>query len=218
MSAFLELSGHAATDAFIRVPNIGAWVADVSFADAFLPKGKVNLKIGPATFAGTVDPDFSGSFGLRSKVRVVGGAGSWGLNAPRRAWHNDAGVKLSHVINDTASSVGETLGPFDDSQIGIDFVRREAPARRVLARLTPGWWIDYAGVTQTRSRATSDATGYTVLDFDPAQNVVTLEADDVRTVTPGSILRKRLDEPLTVRELSISVSGSAARLVAWGTT
>jgi hypothetical protein len=218
MSAFLELSGHAATAAFIRVPNIGAWIADVSFAEAFLPTGKVTLNVGPAAFVGTVDPDLSGSFGLRSRVRIVAGAGAWGLTAPRRAWHNDAGVKLSHVLNDTASSVGEALGPLDDVQIGIDFVRREAPARRVLARLAPGWWVDYAGVTQTRPRPTSDATSYTVLDFDTAQNVTTLEADDVRTVTPGMVIRKRLDEPLTVRELSIAVTSSSARLVAWGTT
>jgi hypothetical protein len=214
---FATVNGQRVTGARVCVPNVGAWFADLDLEAKSALTGKVETKLGALSLIGLVAIGYSGSFGLGSKLRILGGAGAWAKSVPPKHYHNDAGVKASTVLADAARAAGETINiPTTLDRVGIDFVRRMGPASRVLEQVAPSWWVDYAGVTQLGERAATEVQGqYEVLVFDQRSNVATIAADDLRVIQIGSVLRQRLDAPATVRELEIVMSGSEVRLYAW---
>lgn len=216
----LTLAGVRATDVEIRVPQIGAWVADVSLDTATaIQAGRVTLAVGAANFVGTVDPKFSGSFGGRRMVRLVAGGNGWGQSIPARHFHNDAGVKDKTVIQAAADAVGETLA-FDatPASVGPDYVRKRDVAAAVLRKLGVPWWVDYAGVTHVGTRTPAKLGKFDVLEFNARENVATLGTTDAQAVGIGATITANLDAPLVVRQLVIRVNAESARVLAWGTT
>ncbi len=218
---FASVNGQRVLSACLHVPAVGAWVLDVDLDTQAALSGAVEAQLGALTLRGTVAPDFSGSFGLASRYRVIGGAGGWSKRLAPKDYHNDAGIKLSTVALDAAREVGETLElqPGADQRVGIDFVRAAAPASLVLEQLLRGvpWWVDYDGITRVGARPQAEVgAGVELLDFDPHNKVATLAVDDLRAISIGSVLRARLPRPLVVRELEIQVDKGALRVSAWG--
>ncbi len=218
MSTSITVNGVVGLTCTLAVPNVGAWVASVDFADAPIMSGAVSLVLNGVILKGTIDPERSGSFQLGRKVRIIGGGGGWGTQLEAKQYHNDAGIKPSHILNDVAGSAGETIVVADDTRIGSDFIRSPGPASRVLRQLGQAWWVDYAGVTQTGPHPTADATGYDLLHYDPRNHVAELAVDDISKVVVGSVLRGRLDAPLTVRELEVRIDKDKSRMFVWGST
>lgn len=222
MTAYLELFGARALSARVHVPGNGIWVADVELdASAKIstdPYGAI-LRIGETLFVGTYDPTSSGTFGFKRRAQIIGGANGWSNRIPAHHFHNDAGIKVSTIVRHAAAAVGERveIDTVLDARMGHDYVRPPAPASVSLYSLSLPWWVDYAGTTQVRPRAMSEAKAYDLLDFSPAQRIAELGVFDPKTVQIGSVLTHRLDSPFTVRSLQISVDSDRARVYAWGT-
>lgn len=218
----VTLNGAHCKAARVVVGARGPWVAEVELANddtiATTPRG-ASLSIGGATLVGTVLTQ--GTHGGVRKLRLVGGAGTWGQVTAPKGYHNDLGVRAQIVALDAAVAVGEQLGSFTprSERIGADYARRAAAASRALEDAAGGadWWVGYDGVTVvgTRASTTPDPSTYDVKAYDPDTERVTLWAADVTKVPIGARLTKGLDTVRTVRELEIVADPEDLRIVAW---
>lgn len=209
------------TYARLHVSSSGPWFAEVDLADESELSGAVTLKIGEATFAGTIRAANSGSFGLRSKILIVAGGDGWGKLLPAKPYHNDAGVKARTVAEDAARESGETLGDFagNRERLGAHFLREAGEASRAIRAAATGasWFVDYEGITHVGARSGINVPddAYELLDFDPRDSVAALGVDNVAAFTVGDILAKGLDEPRAISELEIIVAPERARVYAY---
>lgn len=203
-----------------RIPQHGAWYADVTLLDAPdpAPSGRVTLRVGSLSLSGTVTR--YGTRGEQGFFQLVAGAASWGANVPAKAYHNDARVKSKLVAEDAARECGETLETLTTTaDLGVRYVRRAGPASRALeAAIGRAWYVDTDGVTRvgTRSPAAPADGTYTVVDIQPDVQVARLEMDDLGAVTVGMTLTDGFDDPLTVREVEIHVDDEGAYMLVWG--
>jgi len=216
MTTFLTVDGVRARTASIDL-NSGMWFADIDF-DAVVPlAAKPTAVLGGLTLLGSIVPEFLGTFQQATKCRILGGAG-WLKAIPRKHFHNDAGVKASTVLKDAAATCGETLildAP--DQILAADWARRNGTGMRTIETLYPKWYVDTRGTTHTAPRPATEITvDYEVLDFDPRMKVLTLAYDDLSGILPGSIVRKRLDKPITIKDMRITVDSGMLRVSAWG--
>lgn len=175
---------------------------------AALPTGSVTVNVFDQDIVGTVEPTGTARFAARALVRVVAGANGWGKTVARRDFHNDANVSTKTVMTATAAEIGETLAEAPDSQLGVDYVRTEGPASRVLAGFD--WYVDFSGQTHVASYpAATPATDVEVLEYDPLTRTLTLGAVD-SLVLPGMTFTDpngRWDGTLTVRDVEQRFAG-----------
>ncbi len=212
----LSLSGQAAISVRRVEPWSGAWFADVELdtADAVkVPTGRVVLALMAQELIGTVDPEGSGRFGSRVRVRVVGGGNGWAKPVAPRHFHNDAGVTLGAVLRATASEVGETMGAIADEVLGVDYVRTAGPASRVLGARP--WYVTDEGLTVVGERSEVPAPASAqVITWDPVTGRAEVGAPVM--VRPGWVLEDAARfSPLVVREVEATLGASGARNVAW---
>ena len=215
-----ELAGHPCTGE-LHVPSTGVWIADIELAEATALTGAQVLMIGGASFTGTIDPEYSGTFAGVACYRLVGGANAWGRKIPAQAYHNDGSLKASRVALDVAKMIGEKIGDFEpDGQLGSDYVRRETAASQALEYCAQGtpWWVDFEGVTQVKARApyVPDPSKYHVVTYDPITQFATIAIDDPQVIGIGAQLTSdRFTGTLTIREYSISAHGGSIDVHAW---
>ena len=218
----LQLQGMDLQEALVCVPWSGVWFADCDLVSGTPPSGRVTLQLGDLALVGTVEPRHSGSFGERSRVRVLGGAGRWGELLPRRpGYANDAGVKASLVASDAARDCGEILDTSGlTARLGSAYAREEGPAWRILEdalRGTP-WRVDYDGVTRVGARAPG-ALGPSalLLEWDAQSLAATLSCNSLRDVPIGATLPadERLKSAQVIRSLEFHVKPSGVRVRAW---
>lgn len=181
-----NLSGHHVTETRLTIPAWGASYHDVSLDSEVTLTGSATLTVADLSIACTVLS--GGPSNGRSFYRLVAGAGGWGKTVPSKSYANDAGVRLSTVLSDAASAVGETLVVGTDGQVGPAFVRPEGPAGRVLELLAPGaWYVGEDGKTYLGARpAVTLANEASVTSFvDLARGTVTIASDSIAKVLPG---------------------------------
>jgi hypothetical protein len=226
---FCSVGNRHATRLDLYVPQIGAWYVDAILDDTTDEiSGPVVVRMGSLELHGTVLPAYSGAFVLARSMRIVGGAGGWGALVTPEHYHDDSGVDAQSVAQDAATIAGETLGGFDpaDPLLDADFVRQGhiGPASAVLEQaIGEGrtWWVDSAGVTQCGTRGTVEAApgSYDLLTYSPLTRIATLAVDDPAALWVGTILRDRLSEPQTIRELELHVQVTdgvgSCRALAW---
>lgn len=219
--AFVSVNGVRVSDLELRVANVGPWFAELDLEQEITPSGPATITIDGLELVGTIEPRAAGAFGLRSKIRVIGGAGAWSKTIPAKGYHNDSGVKALNVAQDLARELGEELGVFTPTRdrLGKDFARPEGLAATVLEDIAGGapWWVDYNGNTHVGQRpaTTADVNAYEVLAYDPRSRLVTLSVSKPDSVVIGSILTERLDGPQTVRELALRITPDEMRVSAW---
>jgi hypothetical protein len=222
--AYVHIAGHRITNLALTIGNVGPWVAEVTFEGAPELEGQVTLEVGTRKLVGTIDPEASGTFGLRRRVRLVAGAGGWGKLVPAKSYHNDAGVKARTVADDAARAVGEQIGSFVplSERIAADYLREARTASCALEDALGGrgevpWWVDDAGITHAGPRPAVEvaSSAYQVLAYDPRERIATLAVDDPAAVGIGTILSERLDGPQTVREIVLTVTPEELRVRAW---
>jgi hypothetical protein len=208
----LVLNGSRAKSVRLLVPWQGAWTADVDY-DLPVAAGRATLVLGAATLVGTVDAGASGRFAAHVQSRVVGGANGWTKTLGPRAYHNDAGVKLSSVIETTAAEAKETIVSGLSTRLGVDYERAAGVASSVLDGLD--WHADFAGKTIVGPRATVPApASVQVLSWDPLMQKAEIASDDL--VQPGMVLTDaRLDGSVTVRDVEQTFGEGGARATAW---
>lgn len=218
--AFARVDEHPVQSVTVHVPAIGPWWAEVVFEGAPLVTGRVSIWLGGLELVGTIDPNHDGVTGLQRRCRIVAGGGGWASLLPARAYHNDAQVRARTIAEDAAREAGEVLGDFAPAaeRIGVDYVRQAGPASRALEDVLGGaaWWVGYDGRTHVGARAAGDAEGYEVLEVEPAHRVVTLSCDELDGILVGrTIDAPQLEAPLTIRELTITVTEEGVRVRAW---
>jgi hypothetical protein len=149
--------GRAITKARVTIPEYGTWAADVSLSDSSQIPIITTLTIGDLSMSAAVIrmASFSGS----KSARLIGGFGGWRKTLARGMYASSGGVRLSTVLQDAATELGERIVVADDRSLGTLYVRQEAPGQRLLRNLIgPVWWIDPSGVTQTGPRSGGDIT------------------------------------------------------------
>jgi hypothetical protein len=220
VSAFVEVNGVKCTGARVLVPGNGVWAAWVSFDDTTTitdARAGAVLTIGQTTFRGTYDPAFSGTFGLRRQFLIVAGGGGWRKKVKTAALHNDAGVRLSTVVQGIAGEVGETIANLTDRRLGPKFTRLPVAASAHMNALVGPWYVDYAGVTQCRAPQGGTIGEHELLEYRPQAREAVLATMNPGNIPLGSTITTRLDAPLVVRALEITVEEDAARVLVWGT-
>ncbi len=217
---FASVNGARTQRMGLWVPNGGPWFADAILDEATELSGAVTISLGSLALRGTVDPSASGSFGAARSVRVVGGANGWGKLVKPKDYHVQGGVPALLVAQDAAREVGETLGTFEPAKarLGGDYVRESGAAATVLERALGGrpWWVDYDGLSHGGNRPAAEVAGeYSLLNFEPRTRLAVLSVEEPAVIQIGSILRDRLSQPQTVRELHFAVEKTTFRVHAW---
>lgn len=214
--ATASLNGIAATGLRLTIPAYGLWWAEVECAsqDALASGAAVTLAVDDLTLRGTIVS--GGAYQLRTRYRVVAGAGGWGRSVGARSYANDLGVKAAIVLRDAAAEVGEALGAVPPTTFGPAFVRASGPASRVLDAVSPrAWYVDNAGVTQFGRRpAVAYTAPYQQQVNDAAQGRIDIAPSEgsVSALVPGAIV-DGIGEAVDVEH---TIDGGALRTSVWG--
>jgi hypothetical protein len=103
------VNGLTATSVRLFQPWSGARIADCDFAlepVPMVPVGPAIVKVGTVVLLGTVDPDASMKFRVKTRARIIGRGGGWHRAVSARDFHNDVGVFSAPVIAATAAEMG----------------------------------------------------------------------------------------------------------------
>lgn len=185
MADFAALSGVRIFAGSLTIPLYGLWSADLSISgdegvpdDGPLTIGNLSMQCHvyrQALFAGS------------RRCRVVGGYGGWRNTVTARQYVLNSGVKLSLVLNDAASEVGEQVNVPNDQTIGPGFVRENGPASRVLRQLAgANWYCDNDGVTQIAAwPSTRIPPPFDVINQDGGQGMIEIATEDYAAWMPG---------------------------------
>jgi hypothetical protein len=185
----ITLNGNQVLDARLTIPAWGVSWHDVTIAGEVTLSGAVSLAVRDLTIKGTVLS--GGPAHGRSFYRLAAGAGGWGKALKKRAYSNDAGVKLVSVLSDAASEAGETLDTTTidlKATVGVFWVRPAGPACDTLAALAPGaWYVGEDGQTRLGARAPSilPSTVTRTSQVDLARGTLTLASDSIAAILPG---------------------------------
>ncbi len=208
------LAGHRVTHARVNIPAWGCWYADASIDGQVTLSGVIELKIADLTLSGAVIS--GGPEKGRSSFRIVGGTGGWGLTIPAKSYTNDAGVKLSNVINDAAEAADEVIdtSTLPTDRVGPAWVRQSGPACRVLELLAPSaWYVGEDGITRLGARPTTTFKGVATRtsQVDLARGTVTLAAESIATLRPGIVV-----DGLEAVDVEHEVTPKGLRTTIWG--
>lgn len=214
----LLLGTVAALYVRLLIPGVGPWIADVDLdlsSDKPMPTGRVVLTCGGEQLIGTVEPEGSGRFGEKARVRIIAGAGAWHHHVTRQEFHNDAGLKSTDVLTATAGAIGETIVEAKPIVWDVRYARAAGPASSVLDGLS--WYVDAQGLTQVRTRpAKTPTSDVELLNWFVDEKRAELAADTI--VWPGTVITDARIGSETVREVEqVFSSESGARVQAWMT-
>lgn len=195
----------------LQVPSFGAWWIDLDSTAGEALTGLVEVAIGSDTLQCAIAS--GGAESGRSRYRVVGGKGKWATVLPRKPYLDDAGVKVSKVLEDLAREAGETLaGPLPSTRQGPHYARAEDVAADTLNLLAPqNWYVDFAGATHIGQRPVTEYEGAApATRIDQATQVVEFPVDSIAGLLPG--VRIGGGTPATDIEFELTGSRLTARV------
>lgn len=209
--SFLALNGVRVVSAHVSIPYYGTWTADVlvSVQDALAVGSKVTLTLGNLSLVGAVYR--SGPFAGSSRLRIVGGGGGWMKQVTQQQYQLTGGVRLSLVLQDIASSIGEKVQIANDIVLGSSFVRESTQAGRILRQIAgPLWYVDTAGVTQVRpTRPASTVTSAFLINrFDGDRGEFEISTEDYASWQPGASFSNELVPAQTISLTTIDSDNS----------
>jgi len=208
------LGSAVVSRARVQIPAHGVWWADVSTStplDAAIGDA-VTLTIADVTLRGTIVN--GGAVHDRGAYRVAAGAGGWRNAIPEKPYYDDRGVAIASVIRDAAALVGETLGTLPTTRRGAHYARTAGAASRVLHEVAPrAWYVDFAGVTQFGSRASTTYAGTAPrVAHALAGDRIDLVTDAIAELVPGVVVDGL--EPATDVEYVLSTKRLTVRVFA----
>jgi hypothetical protein len=183
------LANTIVTRGVVQIPQYGTPWIDVTLADETTLSGTQTVTLGSVAMSATVAS--GGADQGRSRYRLACGAGGWGAELPAKAYRDDAGVKVSRVLQDLASETGETLAGVPSALRGAHYARASGPAFVVLNELAPkAWYVGFDGVTRFGLRPAQTYTGDAPrVRIDKGARVVELALDEFDpTLVPGVIV------------------------------
>lgn len=210
--SYATLNSERVTVGSVCIPYYGLWSADVSLAGEVDVTGAVTLVVGNLTLQGFV---YRGALfaGTRS-LRLVGGAGGWRRDVQRQAYYNPNGVRLSLLLGDAASVVGERVRVPSDRVVGNWWVRETAPASRLVRQLIgETWWVDSAGVLQASDRTdfTPIASEFTTTSRRGGEGAFDIATEDLASWTPGRTFSSpTVTSPQKVNSVTIHMPSDGA--------
>lgn len=217
MGLSASLNGFRITSARVHLPAFGAWYVEASLdTEQTIAKGAAaKVVLSDLTLVGTVLS--GGPEKGRSDYIVIGGKGGWANDLPKKSYANDLGVKLSTILSDAATAVGETidLGSRSAEKVGPAYVRKQGPAARLLERHAPGaWYVDSSGTTKLGRRAASTLSAKVprVSPVDHARGTVTLAPETLADLQPGVVV-DGLEAVDVIHEISAK---AGLRSTVWG--
>lgn len=181
MPIFAALNGVPVAHGRIYIPATGMIVADVVLVSATDPTGPQTLVFAGLTIKCAVHRAINW-VGVRG-VRLIGGAGGWRQPLPPKPYQSTSQILTSTIVSDAAASVGELPPQLAiDLPVGQTWIRVGGKASNVLNDLLKdGWWMDPAGIVQTKPRdATLISSDYVVTRVQgaPGRYVVASEAPE----------------------------------------
>lgn len=184
--SYATANGVRIVAASVGIPLVGAWTADLTLERPDTLVAPVTVAIGNLTLVGA--PYRQGAFAGQQRARLVAGAAGWMKPVPPQGYASPSQVRLSTVLRDAASVVGEQVGSFPDRPLGMFYTRASAPAAYLLRDLVDGlWYVDGAGVTQVGQRPSSAISSpFTVQSFDPATGLYEIATEDLASWLPGA--------------------------------
>lgn len=185
MSSFATLGGNACTRGRVQIPTCWRGWLDVELVEPVELAGAQTFALGKFTAQTTV---ISGGVAEgRARYRLVFGRGGWGKVIPEKSYINDAGIKVSNVLQDAAAECGEALGALPTTRLGAHYARANGAASNVLHELAPrAWRVDLDGVTQINAWPAAEYTGDGArVRTDLATGVIELAVDEVANLQPG---------------------------------
>jgi len=203
--SFLSLNGSRAVTGRVTLPPRGIWTAQISLAESEAIPSDVNVMVGDLSLSGTAFR--AASFAGARSVLIVGGKAGWRKPVSARGYTHEAGVKLSSVLGDVASDVGETIVLESDVAIGPSFTRRRDIAERVLRRLTGGdWWIAPDGRTRVGPRDSSRILSpFTIEKYSGAEGRFHIATENYADWQPGrTFTAPTVTTPQTISSVSIT--------------
>lgn len=202
-------------------PTYGLWTARVILLRSrILALGsRTTLTIGDLALAGTIRS--GGDFEGRSSYLVVGGADGWRKSVKERPHRADNGVRLSSVVVDLATEVGEqvVLEPGVERSVGYAWLRAAGVAAAVFEELGVRWWMAPDGWTHVGTRPSSRVAATVKLlaeDYDPAMPMAVLVSpDDVYApLQPGAVVAGPSGD-LTISSVELLVEAGSVRAVVY---
>jgi hypothetical protein len=183
VSLYVALDGVPVIHGAIVLPFSGIWMADLVLSEPKDLTGPQVLTIADESYKCTPvrAVNFSGARG----TRVVGGAAGWRKVIGPRQYSST--VMLGTVLRDAANAVGEQIAVDVDRQIGTNYIRSQGPATMALnALLGASWWMDPAGVVQTKARTVTPIVGdFTAMRVTGASGIWEIATEGVADWTPG---------------------------------
>lgn len=201
----MALNGERVAFGEVTIPMFGAWTADVTLPVDKEITSPCTLVVGDLSLVGTVVRQ-AGFNGDRT-ARLVGGANGWSTQLPAKGYSHVVGVKLSSVLKDAADECGETIELETDRNVGTLYTRDAGKASDVLAlQLNGQWYIDNAGVTQTKARSAAPiVTPFTMVtrsgaraDFEIATEAIAAWSPG-RTFTSNTVVTAQTISSVTIR-------------------
>lgn len=185
-----SLGGEPARRSRVQVPAWGAPWIDVELTEPAELSGAQTFSLAGVSIETTVVS--GGVFDGKARYRCVAGKAGWGKTLPPGApYLDDAGVKVSRVLQDLANECGETLGTLPTSVRGPHYSRPGQPAYITLNELAPrAWYIDFDGVTQFGQRPTVVYSGDAPRTrIDKGARVIELALDELDPIfVPGVVV------------------------------
>lgn len=185
MTEYTTFAGQRVTTMRACVPAYGTWVADIALAAPDeIPATAAALVVGDLTLTGTAfrTAAFSGS----RTARVMGGYGGWRKSVSAQAYVG-ASVRISTVLRDAASAVGERVSVDAADTLLQRFTREAGPASRVLRQVAgPLWWIAPDGATHVGPRIGGAITSaFDVLQQSGAHGMFSIATEVLTDWMPG---------------------------------
>lgn len=218
--ALCTLNGQAALRATVVIPRTRIWTAEIEAANLLDISGAVTIGLADIELKGTIID--GGPYATRGWYRIVGGAGGWRRALAPKSYRSAAGVKLSTVVGDAATEVGETMAAFTDSRVGPAYVRPPSlegdklsvEAARVLDALaSENWYVDIDGSTHIGVRAAAAfKPNYRLLDKRPDARRAMIASDTLVGLVPGATL-----EGLEAATIRHELTSSTLRTHVYGT-
>lgn len=189
MTLFAEVNGARVVEGRIVIPAYGPAYAAVTLdKEVTLPSTGCELVL--ADLKIKCAPWRAASFQGRTMAKLIAGANGWRKTLPAQGYKLPGGVKLSLVLREAASRIGETVSVGEDRVLGGHYSREVGPAVTHLNALCPrAWWIGVDGVTRTGTRAAGKVTAsFSVVSFDGARGALTIATETPADIMPAKTI------------------------------